>query len=356
MAIHTLEEMPRPEGADDESGSLGLQTLSPTEREIAQLEMAITLPPRRRPVAQVATREPVNLIREKISLTRRLGNHTANLLVWGFFILALLPLGSLLYTVAVRGAARFDAEFFNSSMRGILGPGGGALHAIVGTVLITLAAVVISVPIGLLCAIYLVEYGVASTGKPTKFAKMITFLVDVMTGVPSIVAGLFAYALFSMILGPGSRSGLAGAVALSLLMIPVVVRGCEEMLRLVSDDLREAAYALGTPKYRVITTIVLPTAISGIVASVMLGIARIVGETAPLLLVAGFTDSMNYSLTNGRIATLPVFIYGQWANKGADAAAYDNRAWTAALVLIGFVLILNITSRIVARIFAPKTR
>jgi phosphate transport system permease protein len=251
---------------------------------------------------------------------------------------------------------RFDTEFFTFSMRGILGSGGGALHAIVGTVLITGAAAVISVPIGILCAIYLVEYGLAETGRPNKFARMITFLVDVMTGVPSIVAGLFAYALFSMIFGPGYRSGLAGAVALSLLMIPVVVRGVEEMLRLVPDELREAAYALGTPKHRVITSIVLPTAISGIVSSVMLGIARIVGETAPLLLVAGFTDSMNYSLTEGRMATLPVFIYGQWANKGADAAAYDDRAWTAALVLIGFVLLLNLTSRLVARFFAPKTR
>jgi phosphate transport system permease protein len=201
-----------------------------------------------------------------------------------------------------------------------------------------------------LAAIYLVEYGRGA------FAKTVRLLVDVMTGIPSIVAGLFAYALFSLIFGPGVRSGLAAAVALALLMTPVVVRSSEEMLRLVPDDLREASYALGTPKYVTIIRIVLPTALSGIVSGVMIALSRIIGETAPLLLVAGFTDSMNENLFSGRMASLPVFIYSQWQNKGTDAAAYDERAWTAALVLILFVMLLNLTSRLVAHFFAPKVR
>jgi phosphate transport system permease protein len=208
--------------------------------------------------------------------------------------------------------------------------------------------VAVAVPLGLLTAVYLVEYGRG------RLARWVTFLIDVMTGIPSIVAGLFAYTVFSIALGPGARSGLAGALALTLLMTPVVVRTSEEMLRLVSDDLREAALALGVPKYRVILSVVLPDAASGLVAAVMLGIARIVGETAPLLLVAGFTDSMNCNLVNGRMATLPVFIYSQWQNKGIDAAAYDNRAWTAALILIAFVLVLNLLARLAGRLLGAK--
>jgi phosphate transport system permease protein len=281
---------------------------------------------------------------------RRAANTAATWIISGIFALALVPLVSLLWTALSRGLARFDTEFFTNSMRGVVGGGGGALHAIVGTGLITGATIVLSVPVGLVAAIYLVEYGRGW------FARTVTFLVDVMTGIPSIVAGLFAYTVFSLILGPGARSGLAGALALSLLMIPVVVRSSEEMLRLVPHDLREASYALGVPKYRTILKIVLPTSISGIVAGVMIAVARIVGETAPLLLVAGYSDAMNYSLGSERMSTLPVFIYSQWKFKGTDVAAYDNRAWTAALVLIAFVLVLNLASRLVAKLFAPKAR
>jgi phosphate transport system permease protein len=275
-------------------------------------------------------------------------NSVATWVISGLFVLALVPLVSVLATALTRGLARFDASFFTNSMRGVVGAGGGALHAIVGSAWITGATVVMSVPVGIVAAIYLVEYGRGP------FARTVTFLVDVMTGIPSIVAGLFAYTVFSLIMGPGARSGLAGALALSLLMIPVVIRSSEEMLRLVPDDLREASYALGVPKYRTILRIVLPTSVSGIVSGVMLGVARVVGETAPLLLVAGFTDAMNYNLFAERMSTLPVYIYSQWKFKGTDVAAYDNRAWTAALVLIGFVLVCNLASRLVARLFAPK--
>ena len=150
-------------------------------------------------------------------------------------------------------------------------------------------------------------------------ARSITFLVDVMTGIPSIVAGLFAYALFVLFFGAGVRMGFGGSVALSLLMIPIVVRSTEEMLKLVPDDLREASYALGVPKWRTIVKVVLPTALGGIVTGVTLAIARVIGETAPLLIIAGPTDSTNFNLFNDRMMTLPVFIYYQLHAAGHPA-------------------------------------
>ena len=165
---------------------------------------------------------------------RRAMDRLVTALVTGAFVLAMVPLVSLTITVITFGLARFDADFFTMSMRNVVGEGGGVLHAIVGTLLITGTAAIISIPIGLMTAIYLVEYGRG------QLARGITFLVDVMTGIPSIVAGLFAYALFAIFLGPGTRTGIVGAVALAVLMIPVVVRSSEEMLRLVPNELREA--------------------------------------------------------------------------------------------------------------------
>lgn len=266
------------------------------------------------------------------------------------FAIAMVPLVSVAWTVIGNGVARLDATFFSSSMRGVLGEGGGAVHAIWGTVLITLAAAIISIPIGLMTAIYLIEYG-----QNSRLGKAITFLVDVMTGIPSIVAGLFAYALFALIFGPGVRMGIAGAVALSVLMIPVVVRSSEEMLRLVPNELREASYALGVPKWLTIVKVVLPTSIAGITTGVMLAIARVIGETAPLLITAGFTDAMNMNLFDGRMQTLPVYIYSQYAYKGIPPEAYVDRAWAAALTLILIVMALNLIARLVAKLFAPKT-
>jgi phosphate transport system permease protein len=266
------------------------------------------------------------------------------------FLIAMVPLVSVAVTVVVNGLSRLDAEFFTSSMRNVVGEGGGALHAIVGTVLITGMAALISIPIGLMAAIYLVEYG---EGK--RIGRGITFLVDVMTGIPSIVAGLFAYALFALFLGPGIRMGFMGSVALAVLMIPVVVRSTEEMLRLVPNELREASYALGVPKWRTIVKVVLPTSIAGITTGIMLSISRVIGETAPLLITAGFTNSMNYDLFSGRMQTLPVFTYTEYANQGIPPEAYTDRAWTAALTLILIVMVLNLVARVVAKVFSPKT-
>lgn len=270
-------------------------------------------------------------------------------LVSAAFVVALLPLVSLLYTVVINGLTRFDGEFFSFSMRNITGEGGGAIHAVWGTLLITLGATIISVPIGLMTSIYLVEYG---QGK--KLARGITFLVDVMTGIPSIVAGLFIYSVFALIMGPGTRIGIMGSLALSVLMIPVVVRGSEELLRIVPNELREAAYALGVPKWLTIIKVVMPTAIAGIVTSIMLAIARVIGETAPLLLTVGIVQGMNLNMFSGQMSTLPVFSYMQAKYPGLPADAFIDRAWAAALTLILIVMVLNLAGRIIAKVFAPK--
>lgn len=282
--------------------------------------------------------------------SRKATDRLARIVVTSAFGLALLPLVSLVFSVIEKGAQRFDIQFFTYSMRSVVGEGGGAVHAITGTLWVTGIATLISVPIGVLAAIYLVEYGNG------KLARSITFFVDVMTGIPSIVAGLFAYALFVLLFGPGTKSGLAGAVALCVLMIPVVVRSIEELLRIVPNELREAAYALGVPKWLTIVKVVLPTALAGIVTGVMLAVARVIGETAPLLIAAGFTQSMNNDPLDGPMMTLPVFVYRSYVDQGNPASAYLERAWAGALTLILIVMILNLAGRLIAYKFAPKTR
>jgi phosphate transport system permease protein len=270
-------------------------------------------------------------------------------LVWAAFTVALVPLVSLVWTVVRNGAPVLSAEFFTYSMRNVVGEGGGIYHAILGTLLVTAAAAAISVPVGLMAAVYLVEYG---DGR--RLARVVTFLVDVMTGIPSIVAGLFAYALFVMFFGEGIRLGIGGAVALSLLMVPIVVRSCEEMLKLVPHELREASYALGVPKWRTITKVVLPTSMAGLVTGIMLAVARVAGETAPLLIIAGSTDSVNLNLFGERMMTLPVFIYYSYMQPGVPPEFGQARAWGAALVLIAIVMALNLLARALGRRFSPK--
>lgn len=280
---------------------------------------------------------------------RQARNRLVTSLVSTAFVIALLPLISLIFTVLGSGLARFDLLYFSSSMRNVVGEGGGAVHALYGTLIITGIATLISVPVGLLTAIYLVEYGRGA------LARSITFFVDVMTGIPSIVAGLFAYAFFSLIFDdPGIRFGFGGSVALSLLMIPVVVRSSEEMLKIVPNELREAAYALGVPKWLTILKVVIPTAIAGITTGVTLAIARVIGETAPLLIIAGFTTSVNTDPFADRMMTLPVFVYNQYANPGTDVPAYLDRAWAGALTLILIVMLLNLAARLISKIFSPK--
>ncbi|TCK27053.1 phosphate ABC transporter permease PstA [Pseudonocardia endophytica] len=282
---------------------------------------------------------------------RKAADRVVTIVVTSAFLLAMIPLVSVLWTVVSAGFARFDVAFFTESMRGVVGAGGGALHAIQGTLIITALAAIMAIPVGVLTAIYLVEYA-----NNSRLSRAITFFVDVMTGIPSIVAGLFAYALFAMIFGPGVRFGFVGAVALTVLMIPIVVRSTEEMLKIVPNDLREASFALGVPKWRTIVKVVLPTTAGGIATGITLAIARVIGETAPLLIAVGFTTGVNLNPFDSRMATLPVFAYTSYQSPGFPPEPSIDRAWTAALVLMLIVMLLNIVARIISRLFAPKTR
>ncbi len=279
---------------------------------------------------------------------RQATNRLSTGVVTSAFFIVMLPLVSLIWTVVENGLNRFDSTFFTSTMVGVVGEGGGGYHAIVGTLIVTGMATLFSVPFGLFTAIYLVEYGSG------RLARGITAMVDVMTGIPSIVAGLFAYALFEVFFGPGTRSGISGAVALTLLMTPVVVRACEEMLRLVPDELREASYALGVQKWKTIVKVVLPTAIAGILTGVTLAIARVIGETAPLLVTVGLSLDSNLNPFDGRMTTLPVFTYYSYTQPGIPVSAGQDRAWTAALVLVLIVAILFTTARVMASVLKPK--
>jgi phosphate transport system permease protein len=280
---------------------------------------------------------------------RRAVDRAVTLTIAAAFGLAMIPLASLLFEVTKRGIPGLSAEFFSDDARGVIG-GGGAQHAIVGTLVITGVAVVISVPIGIMAAIYLVEYGAG------KLRRALTFFVDVMTGIPSIVAGLFAYALFELFLGPGIRLGVMGSVALSVLMIPIVIRSAEEVLKIVPNHLREASYALGTPKWKTIVKIVLPTAFAGLVTGVMLATARVIGETAPLLITTGVIDSLNNNPFDGRMQNLAVFAYSEYRSPGVNKQEAYDLAWAAALTLIAIVMILSIVARLVYRRYKTEIR
>jgi phosphate transport system permease protein len=265
------------------------------------------------------------------------------------FGIAMAPLISLLYEVVKRGAAGINWEFFTTTGRGAVS-GGGAEHAIVGTLIITACAALISVPIGIMAAIYMNEYGRGP------LRRALTFFVDVMTGIPSIVAGLFAYALFELFFGPGIQMGIMGSIALSVLMIPIVIRSAEEVLKIVPNHLREAAYALGTPKWKTIVKVVLPTSFAGLVTGVMLATARIIGETAPLLVTTGVVTSLNTNPFSGRMQNLAVYAYNEYRSPGVMKQASYDRAWAAALTLIVIVMILNVIARLVYRRYKTEIR
>lgn len=283
----------------------------------------------------------------KVEGSRQAKDRLATSLIWVCFLLAVIPLVSLIWETIDRGSKVLDGYFLGHSMEGVqtILPGGGAYHAIIGTLEQVGIATAIAAPIGLLTAIYLVEYGRG------RLAKAVTFFVDVMTGVPSIVAGLFILTFWIIILD-FDYSGFAGAMALAILMMPIVVRSTEEMLKLVPNELREASLALGVPKWRTILKVVLPTAIGGIITGVMLAVARIAGESAPIVLLVFGAQGINNNPFEGAQSSLPYYVYEQW-QLGNDASF--NRAWAAALVLIAFVMILNLLARGIARWKAPKT-
>lgn len=272
---------------------------------------------------------------------RTLVNRLATALLGLAVVIALLPLASVLYFTVVKGLTRFGGYFLQHSMRGVgpLDATGGAYHAIIGTLEQVGIATAIAVPLGLLAAIYTVEYGKG------RLAALVRFFTDVMTGVPSIVAGLFLYAFWVLALGQGF-SGFAAALALTILMLPTIVRSTEEMLKLVPDALREASLALGIPRWRTILSVVLPTASAGIITGVMLAIARVAGETAPLLLTALNFDSINVNPFGGQQAALPTFIFAQ---AGAPQKVALDRAWAGALTLVLLILVLSLIARTIAR-------
>jgi phosphate transport system permease protein len=284
---------------------------------------------------------------------RRFKNSLAGVLVTLSFGIALVPLIWLLYTVVSKGLHAMTRDGWFSQDLGTktyTDPGGGAFAAIIGTLEEVAACALISVPIALLVAIYLVEYGRGWLAKTT------TFMVDILTGIPSIVAALFIYAVFFIHLG-AQFSGIYASIALVMLMIPVIVRTTEEMLKLVPNELREASYALGVPKWKTIMRIVLPTAFTGITTGVVLGIARVAGETAPLLVLVKYTQHTNYNLFSGFQASLPLMIKDQLNNLGASHSftgqAQHNyavdRMWGAALTLIVLVMALNLIARLIGR-------
>lgn len=232
-------------------------------------------------------------------------------------------------------------------LRGVLPEqfSGGVYHALYGTLVQAGVAAVLAVPLGLMTAVYLVEYG---TGR---MSRVTTFTVDVLAGVPSIVAALFVFSLWIATLG-FQQSAFAVALALVLLMLPVVVRAGEEMLRLVPDELREASYALGVPKWKTIVRIVAPIAMPGIVSGILLSIARVVGETAPVLVLVGYSHSINLDVFHGNMASLPLLIYTELTNP--EHAGF-LRVWGAALTLIIVVATINLAAAMI-RFVATRRR
>ncbi|NNJ61834.1 MAG: phosphate ABC transporter permease PstA [Dactylosporangium sp.] len=291
---------------------------------------------------------PPSLADNRLTRRRIITDRLATTLVYGAFLLALAPLLSVAWTLLSKGIERLDGNFLYTSMNNIAAfdDRGGAYHAIIGTLEQAGIATIITVPLGVLGAIYIVEYGRGW------FASAIRFFVDVMTGIPSIVAGLFVLAFWVLVVTPVFNdgrpgfSGFAAALALSVLMLPTVVRSTEEMLRLVPAALREGAYALGVPKWLTITRVVIPTALPGIVTGVMLAIARACGETAPVLLVAGGNPAINFDPFSGNQSSLSLYVFEQ---AGVASPYAPARAWAAALTLVTLVLTLTIAAKLLAR-------
>jgi phosphate transport system permease protein len=282
-----------------------------------------------------------------VSIARRIKNNIATTLFLLAFATAIVPLVWVLWIVIERGwYAVTRSGWWSHSLQGVLPEqfAGGVYHAIYGTLAQAAVAAVLAVPLGLMAAVFLVEYG----GGP--LARTTTFMVDVLAGVPSIVAALFIFSLWIATLG-FEQSSFAVSLALVLLMLPVVVRSTEEMLKLVPDELREASYALGIPKWKTIVRVVVPTALPGIISGVLLSVARIIGETAPVLVLVGYSRSINFDIFHGNMASLPLLIYTELTN---PQHAGFLRIWGAALTLIILVAILNLLAAVATRILTAR--
>jgi phosphate transport system permease protein len=288
-----------------------------------------------------------DLSRSGLSLRRRLINRTAMVAITLALLLAVIPLVLVTWGVIAKGLQvmswQFLTEDIPNSYRRV---GGGMWPAVVGTLIITGMAALLAIPLGVFGAIYLNEYG-----KQKPLARAIRTMADVMTGVPSIVMGLFIYTGFVVL--TGAKTGFAGALALACLMLPIVIRSSEEMLRLVPDELRQASLALGARQWRTILTVVLPAAVSGIASGALLAVARAAGETAPIIATVGITFAANPSLFDGQNTALPAQIF---RNASQPFTAAQGRAWGAALTLVVIVLVFTILSRVIVSRFAIKER
>jgi phosphate transport system permease protein len=288
-----------------------------------------------------------DLRRSALPLRRRLSNGAAMAAITFTLLLAVVPLALVTWTVVVKGLDVVSWQFLTQDIpNSYRRAGGGMLPAVVGTLLITGMAALLAIPLGVFGAIYLNEYG-----KQKPLARTIRTMADVMTGVPSIVMGLFIYTAFVVVVG--AKTGFAGALALACLMLPIVIRSSEEMLRLVPDELRQASLALGARQWRTILTVVLPAAISGIASGALLAIARAAGETAPIIATVGIAFSVNGSLFQGQNTALPAQIF---RNASQPFAAAQGRAWGAALTLVVIVLVFTVLARVIVSRFAIRER
>ena len=278
---------------------------------------------------------------------RRAKNRIATVLMVIAFVIVIIPLGVVLATVIAKGASIISPQFLTSSIPFNVAPAnvGGMGPAVLGTITITALATVLAVPIGILAAIYINEYG------GNQFlTRLIRFMADVMTGVPSIIMGLFIFAIWVIHFG---YSGLAGAFALGCLMLPLVIRSSEEMLRLVPGSLREGSYALGASKARVTVTVVLPAALGGIVSGSLLAVARAAGETAPVLFTIFTVTMANPNVFAGPNTTLAAQIF---ANASQPYTGAQDRGWGAALTLVAIAFILMIAARLVTARASRQSR
>lgn len=276
--------------------------------------------------------------------SRRIKNHVATLLFLISFVVAMVPLGWLLWVVVARGAyAVTRGQWWTHSLRGVMPEqfAGGIYHALYGTLVQAGTAAVMAVPLGFMVGVYLAEY------RSDRLARATTFMVDVLAGVPSIVAALFVFTLWIATLG-FPQSAFAVSLALVLLMLPIVVRSTEETLTRVPDELREAGYALGIAKWKTIAWIVVPVALPGIISGVLLAIARVIGETAPVLVLVGYSRAINYDIFGGNMASLPLLIYTELNNP--EHAGF-LRIWGAALTLIIVVAVINLLAAVATRLF-----
>ncbi|HTA36553.1 MAG TPA: phosphate ABC transporter permease PstA [Solirubrobacteraceae bacterium] len=291
--------------------------------------------------AQAPTGE--QFARFAVSPARRRKDRLARGLITAGTVIALIPLVLVIYYLLKKGLGSWSWSFFSTDPTGNTffktSSIGGIKSAILGTIEIVALASVIAIPIGVGVAVWLVEYG-----RQSWFAQLVRFFVDVLTGVPSIVFGLFIYIV--LVVGTGSSyAGYKGSLALSLLMLPVVIRSAEVILLLIPGALRESALALGAPRWKVIFRIVLPTALPGMVTGILLAIARAAGETAPLLFTAATTRNTDFNLSHF-MNSLPVQIYNDVTSPTTSVV---NRAWGAALTLVVMILLLNLIARLISR-------